>query len=157
MFDLISQGAPTRTAIETIQAEYGVSHSQSYADLSAIRNDLPKLYDYGPGIEERISEQIARAERHYVRCVTDKQHGAGLATLRWIGELLGLTATQRIAADRRRMATAISELQARLAESMRQGATEGSQIEALNEARAIYGMQPLTADEFAAYHSGGAN
>jgi hypothetical protein len=84
--DLVVGGLPSAEAVRQIVAEYGLAETQAWAALRELRAKvLPERYSWP---RRSRAESIARAERHYARCLSTGQLGTALQTLQWLTELL---------------------------------------------------------------------
>jgi len=96
----LCDGTLTRGEIaDRLVAEFKVSRVSAYRSIKQAREDvLPSWVELS---EQKVlvAETLARATRHYQRCVRDEQHGPGLATLKWIAELLGVKAIIKVEVD----------------------------------------------------------
>jgi hypothetical protein len=154
--ELLLEGMPTTKVATRIARKYDCSERSVYVDIRAVREKVfPKLYGLGD-IAIMRSEALAKAESHYVRCVQDKQHNAGLATLKWIGELQGLTARQQLATEHLELREKIERLrEARLKgtedEVRRAERSVSLSLDAFNLARSYFNMPAMSQEEFETY------
>jgi len=161
VLEWVCAGVPAPKIISQTRKDYNVGLRQAQIDLNKVREEmLPEIYSdrHRRGL---VVESIARAERHYIRCCSDKQHGPGLATLKHICDLYGIGGAiskqnrAKALADRieqmRLEAISKAEATGSAAGMHRVGAVGGNSapLEQANQMRQMYGLDPFdSVDEY---------
>lgn len=144
---LLAQGMPAMEVQRAIQEKFGTPERTAYRDVRQGRKRLGQAIDTQASIRDKLGEAIAMAQAHYVRCVKQNDNATGLQTLKWIGELYGLTGKLRGSEDR--LQITINQLQGEL-ENARSGTKRASvlNLAQYNVLRSRYGMPEITATEW---------
>jgi len=133
ILEMLLAGVPYTDIRRKCAIDYNKSLRTIEVYIAEVRSELPDMFKWG---ERRlmVSEAVGKAEKLYARAIAKNNLKVALDTLRWIGDLQGLTAAQRIA----------DEIAKGGEMSLRQ----------FNEARGCFGKPPMTEEEFEDYKRG---
>ncbi len=145
--ELLMQGMSIPKIAHTLEEEFGVSYKTGCRDAGRGRKLIGEACTKIP-FEHKLIDAVAKAEHLASLAISQGKLETALNTLKWLGELHGLTARQRSEHDP--LVIQINQLQSELQAAR----TGGERRSALNLAqynilRSRYGMPGLTGDQWA--------
>ena len=144
----LSGGMAAHVIVQQAGKQWGATEYTTRKLIKAARKTIGTYYDCGD-LAVQLPAAIALAETHYQTLMDAEAWGPATSALKWIGELRGLTAQQRISNETDKLRAQLDAL--RGARGGRPEPTEQERLDAYNAARATYNLTPWTMEEWIAY------